>query len=339
MKKEKITLKEIARLASVSPTTASLILNGKGQRMSQETIDRVNKVVEQYHYVPDFYAQRMTTKEAKMIGVILPDLTDFFFAKLLQGIERAAAKEGYSILLMHSHHSKEKEEEALQTMISRSVDGIILATPYLVDGELFNQVKKICPIILIDNRNNPRKEAIIYVDEQKGMADMVHYLYECGHRHIAFLKEDQCYYQLNYRFQGFKETMEQLGIFNEQLIVETPLSVAGGYIGTKKLLQKKTPFTAVICANDHLAIGAYRSLFEEGKQIPEDISIVGFDNIDIAAYLTPALTTVNQPIEALGTSAINHLIEKIQHPESPIANEELKTTLCIRDSVIKRKSH
>lgn len=338
MKKDKMTLKDIAQAANVSKTTASLILNGKGQRFSQQTINKVHAVAEQYHYVPDFYAQHMTTKESKMIGVILPDLTDFFFAELLKAIEEVASKQGYSILLMHSQHSQEKEEEALHTMINRSVDGIILATPYKVKESLLVQIKEICPIILIDNRENPRNEAIIYVDEKKGMIDMVNYLYECGHRRIAFLKEDSNYYQLTYRFEGYKEVMSQLGLYDEQLIIETPLSVQGGFNGTEKLLQKNIPFTALICVNDHLAIGAYRSLFEHGIHIPDDISVVGFDNIDIAQYLTPSLTTVNQPIYELGYSAIKHLIDKIHHPNEPIANKELSTTLCLRDSVLKRKN-
>lgn len=333
MKTSKVTIKDIAKLADVSPTTVSLILNGKGDRFSEETIRSVKAIAKENHYVPDFYAKQLTIKDAKTIGVILPDLTDFFFGELLKGIEKVAYQEGYSVLLMHSEHSKEKEHQDLNIMLSRSVSGIILATPYEMDSDLFEQIKQLCPIILMDHHQNPRNEGIIYVDEKNGMRHAVEYLYEKGHRKIAFIKEDKSYYQLNDRAEGYFSKMKELNLFNPKLVIETDLSVEGGYFGACRLLDQSEDFTAVICANDHLAIGAYRAFSLAGKKIPEDFSVIGFDNIDIAPYLSPALTTVKQPIHELGEIAARRLIEKMNHPEEAIKNSKLNTTLCIRESV------
>lgn len=335
MKKEKLTIKDIAKMAQVSPTTVSLILNGKGQRFSDETIETVRKIVKEHHYTPDFYAKNLTMKKSKTIGVIVPDLTDYFFAELLKGIEKKATQAGYSVLLFHSDHSKEKEKQGLQLMISRSVSGMILATPYLLDDEIFTQIKHNMPIILVDGTKKQRKEGNIYVDEYSGMKEAVYYLHEQGHERIAFLKEDKEYYQLEHRTKAYQDAMTELGLYDETLMMETSLSVEGGYEGMKKLLASSLQFTAVLCTNDHLAIGAYRAIFQAGLAIPHDISIVGFDDIDISAYLSPALTTVSQPIHQLGEQAAQCLINKIQQPEDAIANQKLKTKLVIRESVTK----
>lgn len=330
----KLKIKDLAELAGVSPTTVSLILNGKGARFSEGTQEKVRYLAKKYHYYPDFYAQNLTTKLNKTIGVILPDLTDFFFEEMLKGIEAVATAAGYSVLLYHSQHSEAKEWEGVELMLSRSVAGLILATPHHLSPERFSQIKALCPVVLMDNQSNERQEGKIYVDERRGMQMAVDYLYQCGHRHIAYIKENKNYYQLFDRFQGYREAMQAHHILDEDLIIETDLSVEGGYAGCQKLLSDDKKFTAAICTNDYMAIGVYRSLFKAGKRIPEDVSIVGFDNIDMAAYITPALTTIHQPIDALGRMAAKALLDKIQQPEAPIANKILEPHLCKRESVI-----
>lgn len=333
MKKEKLTIKDIAKMAQVSPTTVSLILNDKGQRFSSETIDKVQKIVKEYHYTPDFYAKNLTMKEAKTIGVIVPDLTDYFFAEMLKGIEETATQYGYSVLLFNSDHSEEKERAGIEIMISRSVSGLILATPYLIDDAIFTQIKHNMPVVLVDETKKQRKEGNIYVDEYSGMKEAVYYLYQQGHRRIAYLKEDHSYYQLEHRTRAYIDAMTELRLFQPELIQETALSVEGGYQGMLALLDQTQPFTAVLCTNDNLAVGAYRAIHKRGLTIPADISIMGFDDIDIASYLTPALTTIRQPIDQLGCQATHALINKINSPDQALINQRLQTTLVERESV------
>lgn len=329
----KLTMKQLADLAGVSTTTVSLILSGKGERFSKETKERVKKLAAQYHYYPDFYAQNLSTKANKTIGVIVPDLTDFFFGEVLKGIESVTTKEGYTVLLFHSQHSPKMEKKGIELMLSRSVEGIILATPYTLEENYFKHIKATCPILLLDNQGNKREQGKIDIDEKQGMQLAIDELYRCGHRKIFYIKENKKYYQLKEREKCYIDAMKKYHLYHPEWMIETDLSVEGGYKGCEFLLSQDKKIDSIICANDYMAIGVYRSLFKHGYRIPEDISIVGFDNIDMASYITPALTTIHQPIYELGQVAAKSLIEKIQNPQRPIANKTLEPSLVKRESV------
>lgn len=335
----KLTIKDIAKLAGVSTTTVSLILNHKGDRFSQETIDKVLAVVKENNYYPDFFAQNLVSKNNKTIGVIIPTLGDLFFDGLFEGIEEIASAKGYSVILFNSGNSKEKEERGLEFMLSRSVSGIILATPNVLDDDRFALIRRRCPILLLDRGVTPRLEGQIAVDEYGGMAEAMDKLVELGHQRIAYLRENHTYYNLQSRYEGYQRGLERHHLPNDpDLVVETELSVEGGYMGTKKLLQSGVEFTALCCANDYVAIGAYRALLQAGKKIPEDVSVVGFDDINIAAYITPALSTVKQPIDELGMEATKALINKIENPSHSLENKTFSTHLKMRESITKAKN-
>lgn len=332
----KLTIKDIAKLAGVSPTTVSLILNHKGDRFSDETIEKVLSIVEETNYYPDFFAQNLVNKNNKTIGVIIPTLGDLFFNGLFEGIEKVASDKGYSVILFHSDNSREKEERGLDFMLSRSVSGIILATPYVLDHERFTVIRRRCPILLMDRGITPRLEGQIAVDESGGMAEAMDKLSELGHRRIAYIREDHAYYNLQARFEAYCQGIKRNHLEGDpKLVITADLSVEGGYIAAKQLLDSGCDFTALCCANDYVAIGAYRAILQAGKKIPEDISVLGFDDINIAAYITPALSTVKQPIDELGMEAAHALIKKIEHPESPLENKTFGTHLKMRESIAK----
>lgn len=332
----KLTIKDIARLAGVSPTTVSLILNHKGERFSDETIKKVLKIVEETNYYPDFFAQNLVSKNNKTIGVIIPTLGDLFFDGLFEGIEKVASERGYSVILFNSGNSKEKEDRGLDFMLSRSVSGIILATPHILDHERFALIRKRCPILLMDRGITPRLEGQIAVDELGGMAEAMDKLSALGHRRIAYIRENQSYYNLQSRFDGYRQGIQRHHLDDDpSLIITADLSVEGGYEATKKLLEAGQEFTALCCANDYIAVGAYRALLQAGKKIPDDISVLGFDDIDIAAYITPALSTVKQTIDELGMEAASALIKKIEHPETALENKTFSTHLKMRESIAK----
>lgn len=332
----KLTIKDIAKMTGVSTTTVSLILNHKGDRFSRETIDKVLQVIKETNYYPDFFAQNLISKNNKTIGVIIPTLGDLFFDGLVEGIEDIASAKGYSVILFNSDNSKEKEERGLEFMLSRSVSGIILATPHVLDNERFSLIRERCPILLMDRGITPRLEGQIAVDEYGGMAEAMDKLHELGHERIAYLRENHTYYNLQSRFEGYQKGIERHHLCKDpELVVDTDLSVEGGYHAAKKLLQSGTKFTALCCANDYVAIGAYRALLQAGKRIPEDVSVLGFDDINIAAYITPALSTVKQPIDELGMEAARAIIDKVENPEHALENKTFSTHLKIRESIAK----
>ena len=333
----KITIKEIAEAAGVSTTTVSQILNNKGDRFSEETRKKVMRIVEEFNYQPDFFAQNMVMRKSKTIGMIVPDVTDFFFSKLIEGIEEQLNSLGYMILLCNTNHDKRLETKYFHELMRRSVEGIVIATPNFLEDDILKNPKVVnreVPLILVDLGKNTRNEGKLLVEEYQGVYDATTYLLENGHQDIAFLREVGDYYQLSERITGFLNCLEDHQVeSNPRLIESSFLTIRGGYNGTKQLLEKKIPFTALICTNDQMALGAYQAIMEAGMRVPDDISVIGFDGLEISRFASPALTTVYQPVLDLGRTAGEYMLQAINEPTSKIPNKIFPTKLIIRDSV------
>lgn len=334
----KLTIKDIALKAGVSITTVSQILNNKGSRFSEETREKVLKVVAETNYKPDFFAQSMITKRSKTIGMIVPDVTDFFFSKLIEGVETYLNSLGYMILLCNSKHDAALEKKYFDELRHRSVEGIIIATPNLLDAEIMAvclNPKKEIPIVLVDLGKNQRNEGKLIVEEYKGVYDAVEFLIDSGHRRIGFLREVDDYYQLSERITGYLNCLEDYKIpYDASIVAESYLTIAGGYKATKELFSRQTEkITALVCTNDQMAVGAYQAIYEEGLRVPEDISVIGFDGLEIGEFLAPALTTVHQPVFEIGFSAAKFTVDAINNPYLRIPNKIFPTTLIKRKSV------
>ncbi|MBP1041312.1 LacI family DNA-binding transcriptional regulator [Vagococcus sp. BWB3-3] len=334
----KLTIKDIANKAGVSTTTVSQILNNKGSRFSDETRQKVLDIVDEFNYKPDFFAQSMITKRSKTIGMIVPDVTDFFFSKLIEGVETYLNSLGYMIILCNSKHDVALEKKYFDELMHRAVEAMIIATPNVLDKEIMDVVlskQPHLPLILVDMGKNQRNEGKLIVEEYKGVYEAVSYLIDQGHRQIGFLREVDDYYQLSERITGYLNCLEDRAIeYNDLLIEESFLTIEGGYEGTAKLLAKnKGQLTALVCTNDQMAVGAYQAIYEAGLSVPEDISVIGFDGLEIGKFLAPALTTVYQPVFDIGFSAAKFAIDAIDNPHSRIPNKIFPTNLIIRNSV------
>ncbi|MBP2097830.1 LacI family DNA-binding transcriptional regulator [Enterococcus rivorum] len=331
----KLTIKEIADLAGVSVTTVSQILNNKGSRFSSETRQKVLAVVEKYQYKPDFFASNLITRHSKTIGMIVPDVTDFFFSKVVEGVETYLNNSGYMILLCNSKHSLQKETQYVTELIHRSVDGIILATPNLLpeDHILKQPVNQNMPFILVDRGINPRESGRLIVKEYEGAYQAMNFLIAEGHRNIGMIRESQGYYQLTERLMAYKHALRDNAIpLQEKFIACGELNLDGGHKAAKELLENNEELTAIFCGNDEMAMGAYQAIAEAGKQIPDDISVIGFDGLDISKYLVPALTTIYQPSFDIGHTAAQFLVQTINNPKQKIPNRIFNTNF------VKRKS-
>ncbi|MBS5819655.1 MAG: LacI family DNA-binding transcriptional regulator [Enterococcus gilvus] len=331
----KITIKEIAELAGVSVTTVSQILNNKGSRFSEQTRKKVLAIVEEYQYKPDFFAANLINRHSKTIGMIVPDVTDFFFSKVIEGVESYLNPLGYMIILCNSRHDKEQEKRYLNELSHRSVDGILLATPNHLEEEhaLGSDFYRKHPIVLIDRGLNDRDWGQLLVQEYAGAQDVLRMLVDKGHRHIGMLKESEGYYQLTERVKAYRQVVYEYQLpFEESYICSGELTISGGYHAAKEVLKNKK-ITAIFCGNDEMAIGCYQAVYEAGLKIPEDISVVGFDGLEVSQYMVPPLTTVFQPSTEIGFSAAKFLVDAINFPSQRIPNKIFQTKLIIRESV------
>ena len=331
----KVTIKDIARLSGVSITTVSQVLNGKGKRFSEETRQKVLKVVAETDYRPDYFAKNMINPQSKTIGVIVPDITDLFFSKVIEGIEMYLNEKGYVILLCDSHHSDEKEEHYMSELMDRAVEGIILATPNSIALDNLLELKQhfSFPYVLLDRGINKREGGNILVDEYAGAYEAVSYLIESGHRRIGMLANDSRFYKMNERADAYRQCLSDHQIvWEEEWVVNNAVTIEGGYLATKELLAK-TNVSALFCGNDQMAIGAYRGIYEAGLKIPEDISVIGYDGLDITQYLTPSLTTVYQPAAGIGQAAAEILVDAISGSYHDYPNKMFPTELIKRESV------
>lgn len=327
----KITIKEIAAISGVSTTTVSQILNNKGQRFSEETRQRVLKAVEEYDYNPDYFAKNMVHRESKTVGMIVPDVTDLFFSKVIEGVEAYFNKKDYMILLCNSRHSAEKEKDYIKQLQNRSVAGILLASPNSL--KLESDLKG-SPYILIDRGLNTRTEGNLLVKEYSGVYQAIQHLIDNGHTKIGMLTNESGYYEMTERFDAYYQCMEDNGIeYNPKFLADGPVTIEGGYIAAKELLEKEK-ITALCCGNDQMAIGSYRAAYELGLAIPKDLSIIGFDDLEISAFLNPPLTTVKQPAFDIGYTAAQYLLQEIEQPNKVVPNKTFETTFIERGSTI-----
>ena len=298
----KLTIKEIADMAGVSVTTVSQILNNKGSRFSEKTRNKVLAVVAENHYKPDYFASNVINRHSKTIGMIVPDVTDFFFSKVIEGVETYLNSLGYMILLCNSKHDSEQAMQYVSELIHRSVDGIIFATPNVLPENhiLKDRREHPIPVILVDRGINPRDSGRLIVKEYEGAYQAVHHLIQQGHQHIGMLRESAGYYRLTERVTAYQHALQDNNLpFRPHYVCAGELNLHGGYAAAKEVL-KNEEITAIFCGNDEMAMGAYQAIEEAGKKIPDDISVVGFDGLEISEYLVPSLTTVYQPSFDIG---------------------------------------
>lgn len=298
-----MTMKEIAEIAGVSIATVSKVINGKDEKISKKTREKVLKVVEEEGYYPNNIARSLKTMETKVLGVILPNITDMFFAELFAGIEDKATEMGYSILLCLSDNDQKKEKEHLKSLYKRMVDAILLL-PTEETTELVRSYKEV-PIILLGRDISMDECAVkIYVNNKDAIYKSTKFLIDEGCRNIAFISSNGKTKSVEDRIKGYKLALEEDGIsINEKLIYLNDFNVETGFYGIKNIIEKFPNIDGVATGSDNIAIGVIRYLLENNYKVPEDIKVIGMGNISISKYLYPPLTTIEQPIYKMGRDA------------------------------------
>jgi len=332
----KMTMKEIAKMAGVSVTTVSLIINGKDQSIGAETRERVLKLIEETGYVPNGIARSMITKQTSTLGLMIPDITNPYFASMARGIEDAARKAGYHVILCNTDENQERETEYLQLLRRQNVDGVILVSAATVEHEekrILKEFKK--PLIFLDRRGTKQTEASVGFENRKGAYMAVRHLIEAGHNKIGCITGPLENKSAQERYQGYLDALKEAKLDpNPKWVVEGDYQMAGGEAGIRTL--KDQGVTACLIANDWMAYGAYKACYEEGIQIPEDLSIVGFDDLEISKAMIPPLTTVHQPNIEMGQMAVEQIVSWIQSGKPPAESKMFEPRLVVRNSVSKK---
>lgn len=268
------------------------------------------------------------------IGIIVDDISNRFYSPILKGIGEVLDANGYSAVYYTWNKSKRRETDFLRLLYEEQVDGLIYVSFARRDQADVEQMREApFPVVLFGDNAGVDDIHTVDVDNFSGIVELVHYLYRIGHRHIAYIAGPDDIGATKYRSAGYVSAMESLGLaMNPDWICTSDWSNQGGYTAMKKLLQSRG-FTAVIASNDESALGAMTCLQEQGYSIPRDFSVVGFDDIDIAQWIFPALTTVRQPFEQMGQTAAQFLLDCIdKKPMDSNRRRLLKPELIIRNS-------
>lgn len=305
-----ITIKDIAKKAGVSITTVSRIINNKGESFSEETLKKVRDIIDELGYTPNALARGLITKKSGSIGLIIPDITNPFYPDLARGIEDAASELGYNLILCNSDNNLEKERNYISVLKDKYIDGIILTTSKFLN---LNDVKLSLgniPLVILDECVEENDMFGVFVDNVQGGYDAGKYLLELGHRKIACITGPLDTKSAIDRLEGFKKALEESGMeLNPELLIEGDYKIEGG-AKAAKLLEGKD-YTAIFALNDLMAYGVYNTIKASGRRIPEDVSIIGFDDISISKIVEPPLTTIKQPSYKMGVTAAKTLIKLI----------------------------
>ncbi|MCL6547502.1 MAG: LacI family transcriptional regulator [Alicyclobacillus sp.] len=297
------TIQEVAQRAGVSTATVSRVLNNSGL-VSEDTRRRVLSVVEELNYRPNSAGRSLRINRTHLVMVVLPDITNPFFSKIVRSIERTAAKHGYDVLLYETADDERGESKVKEFVSARKVDGVIhLSARAQLD--VFQSVYEDVPLVLaceyIDHVDLPS----VSIDNIAAAMDATRHLIELGHRDILFVNGPASIILCRDRMRGYRIALEQKGIpFRQELAWYGDFTMQSGYRAVGQALAKGIGFTAVFCANDAMAFGAMKALDERGLEVPGHVSVVGFDDIEFSSYSRPPLTTITQPFETLGVTAM-----------------------------------
>lgn len=331
-----MSLKDIARLAGVSIATVSMILNSKDQNISNSTRENVLRIARESNYIPNAMARSLIIGQTKIIGLIVPEISNPFFPELARGVEDKANEAGYNVILCNSEDNPAKEEKYLEMLAEKMVDGIIFVHTANRNGGLEKYIRQDVPVILIDrDMDIDNVKGKVLVNNYHGAYMGVKHLLEKGYKKIAFITGSLKSNITIDRLQGYKTALSEYGIsIDEKYVMLGQYKSEWGIHATKQLLVEGINFDAIFCGNDLIAMGAIKTLISNGLKVPDDVGIVGFDDIWMASMIIPELTTVKQPNYEMGYKASEMLINIIDNPETPIQRKTvfLETELIIRHS-------
>lgn len=308
-----ITIRDVARAAGVSPMTVSRVMNGS-HRVRPDTRQRVEEAIAALGYIPNHLARGLSRQKTGALALVVPDFTDPFFSLILRGAEDVARRAGYGVILCNTASDVEREGALLEEMVAHRVEGLLIAP---VSDHSRSNLRRLgihsVPFVLIDRVIPGVEVDLVQGDSVAGARQLVDHLVSLGHRRIGHVTESPSVSTARDRRRGYEEGLAAAGIaVDPDLVVEgTSSTVDGGYEATGRLLEHELRPSAIFAVNNLTAVGAIRAIRDRGLRVPDDVAVVCFDDIELAALLDPFLTVMAQPAETFGTLAAQLLIDRI----------------------------
>lgn len=338
MSKKRVTISSIAHEIGVSNTLVSMVLNGKGNANSinKETQKRVLDKAREMNYQPNQVARGLRTGTTKTIGLIVADISNPIYSRVARIAEDYANQEGYSLFVCSSDEDENREKKLLQMLVDRQVDGIILASTMQNPDTIQKLINQNFPIVLFDRYFDGLECNYVGADNETATQEAIHHLIKKGHQNIGFLTlSPEHISSLRDRKKGFQNAMENAGLKiypNHMLELGFDDLKYKNYEKIQDFLKNNPDMTAIFTTNNNLAVGCLDATHQLGKRIPEDISLITFDDVELFQYTNPPLSSIAQPIEKIGEIAISSLLQQIKSQEIRNLKKELSAKLIIRKS-------
>ena len=337
----RITIKDIARQAGVSPQTVSRALNNKSE-IHPETQARVLRIAKQLGYRPNSVARSLATQRTRNIGLVVPDVSNPFFASVARGIQDAAHQNQYNVFLCNTDENAEREQSAILSLEAQRVDGILLCSSRLPEPDLLQLAERYQPLVLVNRSIAHPQTGCVLVDDARAMQEAVQYLIDLGHQRIGLLAGPTKSHSGQQRTQGYYRAMRDANLDPpSKWQIPCPPQVDGGQAAARELLKRAPELTVLVAYNDLVAVGALRACAELELRVPTDCAILGCDDVLLAALVSPPLTTIHIPTYELGQRATGLLLEMME-PKAARANAQpepitVSPSLVVRGSTSRPK--
>lgn len=324
---KRATIRDVAREANVSVASVSRALNGLAS-VTAQTRDHIQRVADELGYIPHAGARSLSLSQTKVIGVVLPDLHGEFFSELVRGMDRATAARGYQMLFSTMHADPDLARQAMLAMHGR-VDGLIVMAPQLAPDRVAGLMPRSTPVVLINSPESAVHDQL-HVDNHAGVEALVHHLVAAGARRIIHITGPAGNLDADERLAAYRASLARHAPGAPALLLQGDFRDESGFDSVARLLASGEPFDAVFAANDGMALGALRALREGGRDVPNEVMVVGFDDIPLARHL--GLTTVRVPLDEIGDQAVGRLIERLEGVASTPFRRRVVPELIARNS-------
>ncbi|TBL80420.1 LacI family DNA-binding transcriptional regulator [Paenibacillus thalictri] len=336
------TIRDVAKLAGVSVATVSRVINQSGY-VNKQTEDKILESMHQLQYTPNTLARGLANKKTDSIALIIPNITNPFFPELVQAVEDAASRYGYTLLLGNSYNSEENALQYVQIFKNRFVDGVLIFASHQFDSKDVSEIDKIeIPTVVIDKALDNNQIFSAKNRNFTGATMAVEHLQSIGCKHIAHIRGPEKLYPARERFRGYHDTLQKTGEFRSSYVEQGDFSMESGLAATMRLLDKHPEIDGIFAANDLMAAGSLKALQRKGKKVPDEVALIGYDGIHLLEMFEPEISTIAIPIYDIGNAAVSVLIDQINGKESRFGihsniMDEFDVQLIQRASTIKTK--
>lgn len=310
-----MNIKSVAKKAGVSVATISRVLNHP-EAVAPETREHILSVMQSLNYTPNWFARGLKLNRTGVIALLIPEIIDLGYMEIAKGVEDVAHQKNYNIMLCTTEEDRNKEKGYIENFIARKVDGIILVSSLLKKNDLMQIKKQDISVVLIGKNEELTGENLVYTDYISATGEAVRHMIEIGHQKIGMICGSRPKIENRDKLEGFQKTIMEEGLsYQPEHIVEEENSIEGGFLGASKLLNLKNRPEAIFVTSDIMAVGAMEKIKQEGLKIPQDVAVVGFDNLKISGFIEPKLTTVAKPMYRMGLIAARLLFDLMEDEE------------------------